>query len=269
MGWVVSTSEAALQQAIVPTTSAAMVDPKRPPKYHAAPIVEAVVELRFASPSTDARAKKAADWLRSRYRSEEIEQLNQAQIDFMAQKVTFTDDGKVHKLSSEDLTHLCHISGKSVAWVERAPYEGWEVFAGRFSEEAPIALKAINDKPISRIGLRYVNRIDVQPQGGLSHYEEYLNFKIDAGPLLEPTNGYLWQLTKRFEDLELSANVQSAVVEPEIPGMHAFTFDIDVFCDSNVPQQPDVVMAKLEEMRDLKNRIFEAGITDKAREQYS
>ncbi|MBO9724289.1 MAG: TIGR04255 family protein [Novosphingobium sp.] len=237
--------------------------------YDRPPIVEAVIEIRFSTAIAENRRKKARDWLANKYAASSIEQQAEVKVHFSSKSADFKNLGPTFTLSSSDQTDGCAINAASIVWVRRAPYEGWEQFKSRFATEMPQALKALGDPNVERIGLRYVNRIDVKIENNEARYEDFLNFRIEHGDLLEPTTSYQWYLTKEFLDINLKTIVQSASVQPEIPGYGAFSFDIDVFCDSKVPSKADEILTKVEEMRDLKNKIFEAGITDEARKQYS
>lgn len=238
-------------------------------RYPNPPVVEAVMEIRFSTTVNNSKLRKAQDRLSKKYNNSKDELQTEVKVDFASRSAKFVDLGHQYRLTSEDQTNLCILTPTSVAWVRRAPYEGWQAFSDRLATEVPVALKTYGDPLVGRIGLRYVNRIDVPASNGVARHEDYLNFRISHGDLLEPTSGFQWLLVREFTDLGLKATVQSGVVEPEVPGFAAFSFDIDVFCDSNPPKSADEILTKLEIMRDLKNRIFEAGITAKAREAYS
>ena len=237
--------------------------------YTSPPITEAVIEVRLSKLLTDAKLQKARDFIASRYENSRSEPMLEGTLHFDTQSATFEQLGMRHTLSSADETDRCVLSPKSLAWTRLAPYPGWVVFAERFETDFRAVFKATGPLPISRLGLRYVNRIDVEPVEGLAHYEEFLNFRIEHGDLLEPTSGFQWIIVKDFPALKLKANVMSAVVEPEIMGWSSFAFDIDVYCNIEVPQTIDDIQAKLKSMRELKNTIFEAGITERARRMYT
>ncbi len=237
--------------------------------YANPPIIEAVFEVRFAEPISEAKVTKAKDWLTNQYANSATEVQAEVKVDFATRSAKFIDVGKKFRLTSTDQTNLCLLAPASAIWVRLAPYEGWESFAARIASELPTTLKAFGNPPLARLGLRYVNRIDVKLIDGIARHEDYLNFRIVHGELLEPTNGFQWRLVKEFNELNLKANVQSGVVETEVPGFAAFSFDIDIFCDSILPKNANEIIEKIEYMRQLKNKIFEAGITEKARKAYS
>jgi uncharacterized protein (TIGR04255 family) len=56
---------------------------------------------------------------------------------------------------------------------------------------------------------------------------------------------------------------------PELPFTTAFLLDIDVAATANLPKDWAGLLEKLAEMRTLKNDIFEAAISNKARKGFS
>ncbi|WP_162184713.1 TIGR04255 family protein [Sphingomonas hengshuiensis] len=237
--------------------------------YSSPPIIEAVIEVRFGEPAKDTRLLKASDWLKPRYSNVSIEEQIEANVDFPTRHAEFVSGGRRYRHSSDDLADAVVLSHTGVAWTRLAPYEGWDQFLSRASQELKSVLKALASPRLTRIGLRFINRIDVPSDiDGLAHYEEYINYRIEAGPLMEPSMGYQWLIRSHHSNHNLIAILQSATVPPEIPGTSAFTLDIDIASVENVPQSSDTVSEKLGHMRELKNDIFEAGITEKARELY-
>jgi uncharacterized protein (TIGR04255 family) len=57
-------------------------------------------------------------------------------------------------------------------------------------------------------------------------------------------------------------------MEPAIPETVAILLDIDVYMLEDLPNTVTALEQKLEDLRNLKNKIFEICITDKARESF-
>lgn len=236
--------------------------------YPRAPILEAVFELRFSEVSLQ-KTSKAVREVRSRYDNQSDETIVEGNLDFQTKSAVFKDLGIRTKLSSSDQTDALHISGSNLVWLRLAPYEGWKPFYERIERELPKVLKALGHPTISRIGLRYVNRIDVPSIDGICYPEHYLSYRIVAGDILEPHDGFMWKIQKYFRDRNLKALVQSGMVNGELPQTAGVTFDIDISVPTDVPSQDRDILSKLCEMRQLKNEIFEGGITAKAREVFN
>jgi uncharacterized protein (TIGR04255 family) len=238
-------------------------------RYSKPPILEVVIELRFSEPVSAVRVKHAGERMAGRYANQAEQEQIEAVANFDTRTAEFKVVGQMVHHTSSDQTELLSISTANLAWAKRAPYDGWDAFIARVTAELGPVLKALHHPSFARLGLRYVNRIDV-PYGddGLTRYEDYINYKIEAGPFLEPSSGYTWVIRSYRPNENLHVTLQSAVVAPEISGTGAFTFDIDVAAETGIPKDVDALMLRLETMRVLKNQIFEAGITERARELY-
>lgn len=235
--------------------------------YARPPITEAVLELRFDK-VPDPKVRKAAAAIRSRYDNSVEDVMAEGSLDFSTRSAKFKDISPRFSLSSSDQTDACAITGVNAVWVRLAPYEGWAPFYGRIESQLPRVLKALGDPKIGRVGLRFINRIDFPMRDGLGYHEDYLTYTVDAGELMEPHNGFKWVIQKSF-DSGLAALVQSATAPPELPGHSAILFDIDIYTNVDAPSKSDDILSCLCKMRQLKNEIFEAGITDKARELFN
>lgn len=236
--------------------------------YPRAPIVEAVMELRFSEVAAS-KVRKTADILRSKYDNYDEEDVLEGNLDFVTRSASFKERSQSFKLSSADQAESLNISPTNAVWVRLAPYEGWSNFCGRISDQLPKVLKLLGAPRISRIGLRFVNRIDFPILDELGYPENYLSFRIETGELLDPHNGFGWVLKKVFLDRKMAATVQSATIPSELPRHGAITFDIDISVEVDTPWKSEEILERLVEMRKLKNEIFEAGITDKARELFN
>jgi uncharacterized protein (TIGR04255 family) len=238
-------------------------------RYSKPPILEVALELRFSEPVSADRVKYASERMAGRYGNQAQQEQVEVVANFDTRAAEFKVVGQMVQHTSSDQTELLSLSTGNLAWAKRAPYDGWQAFIARVTAELGPVLKALQHPSLARIGLRYINRIDV-PYGddGLTRYEDYINYKIEAGPFLEPSTGYTWMIRSYRPEEDLHVTLQSAVVAPEIPGTGAFTFDIDVAAETGIPKDADALILRLETMRVLKNQIFEAGITERAREMY-
>jgi uncharacterized protein (TIGR04255 family) len=60
-----------------------------------------------------------------------------------------------------------------------------------------------------------------------------------------------------------------AIIQPHKPGFVSIVLDIDVFREYQSPANEDETWSTLDRIRDIKNEIFEACITDKTRELFA
>lgn len=118
---------------------------------------------------------------------------------------------------------------------------------------------------IIRIGVRYINRIDIpiDKQGKIKN-EDYLNIYPHLPESIDkPMFNYLNQVTlptpnEYWDTIITSTNMPS----PRINCI-SLLLDIDVFRTKEIPIKEDGLLATLSEVRGIKNDLFEQCITSK------
>lgn len=242
------------------------------PPYPRPPILECVLELRFADSAGPKFVDRISRRIGSNYETTKIEQLVNVQVEIIDGGVSTnsSDPKPLTRMTTNDEADICSVDADKIFWARLAPYEGWEPFEARFERDISDAARDLGGRRVKRIGLRYQNRIDVPVEGDerLCHHENYLTARLSLPALLEPTNGFEWMIAKVFPDLGLSANIRSGSIEPVIPGMGAFLLDIDVAMEVDQLFSKLDLRAHLRKMRELKNEIFESSISDLARETF-
>ncbi len=127
---------------------------------------------------------------------------------------------------------------------------------------------------MTRIGLRYINRIDI-PLADLTkkvngrpvlRMEDYLRFYPQfPEDVFGPSNYIAAQ--QRFEigadDCIGLLNLVSA--PPALLNHMSLVLDLDISREKSVPQNYDALWELIERMRHHKNRLFETVITDRSR----
>lgn len=243
------------------------------PPYSSPPIFECVMELRFQDAPRSRFVERAARRIEGYYDHSHTDRLVNFEVTIVEGSVetNSTEPSPLIKLSSNDQTDTCTLSIDKIYWTGLAPYKGWNEFVGRIERDLAALTKDVGQRALSRIGLRYRNRIDVpieQPTQ-ICRYEDFLEVKINLPDLLDPTSGFEWRLSKEFPELKLAAVIMSSVMQPVIPFMGAFLLDIDIFAHNDVRFDRTYISEILAKMRNLKNEIFESSITDVARESFS
>lgn len=245
-----------------------MTDKPLGPPYEAPPIIEAVVQFRYSDPLPKSAFNKLLKRLKRDYSNELPQVAKGVSLDLDHDKASFSSEPQ-SRLSSVDEADVLVIGQSMLSWSRLAPYEGWFPFWERIRREALIAHEVAGFRKLDRVGVRYINRIDIPVEGEITWYEHYLTINLTLPQLYEAVNNYGWRFEREFADLGLRAIVQSATIAPEIPRHAAFLLDIDVVAMQDLPNKPDEVEALLDKMRKLKNDIFELSITDKARASFS
>jgi uncharacterized protein (TIGR04255 family) len=147
------------------------------------------------------------------------------------------------------------------------PYTKWEQVFAEALRLWDVYVGAAQPKQVSRLAVRYINRMRVAGPAQLSDY-------LAAPPVLPPP---IPQTIREFLSrnyLEDAARNASAVViqalEPQVDrSLISILLDIDSFRDNLTLLPDDPSIPKLfESLRSLKNEIFFASITERTAEMY-
>ena len=238
--------------------------------YPNPPITEAVLEFRFAEPVSKRALTRLSKQIGRSYSTVQPQKEVQFQVNVKTRETEYKSEVDVFRHTSEDQADIFIARPDMLIWSRLAPYEGWNSFMERVHAQLVTVLELLKARKFSRIGMRYINRIDVPPdkKADILRYEDYLSINIMLPQELDPLDSYYWRIERQFRDLGLGAMMQSATLVPEIPGMGSFLLDIDVFTSAAVPVKIDEIFTRLDEMRTLKNALFERAITRMARDSF-
>lgn len=234
-------------------------------QYRRAPIVEAVVEFQYTSEIDMRLIGKLAARIAKRYKLDEVEHSLSTTVAFgKPAEHSKIDIGR--RLSSNDRRHSCHIRTGSLLFVELAPYEGWTTFQERIERDFA-TLSSFDQFPVlKQIGMRYINRIDIH-RGRFPDWKipDFLNYSPSPVPQHFLQNVEYSATPKRPFVIKM---ITATVVSP-VPYSDALALDIDVIRNADLPADVSGVISLLDQMRMVRNEIFEDSITDKAREIFS
>ena len=133
--------------------------------YKKPPITEAIIEIKFTSSIDDVTFERAKKKFDSEYtQSEKIINNNL----LVNQPSTGSESPVVDintvtgtRFSNGDMTELLLLWSDSMVVSQLAPYKGFESFAKRFIKDFSLLKRVTGHREISRIGVRYINRIDI------------------------------------------------------------------------------------------------------------
>ena len=232
--------------------------------YPKPPIIEAVVEFRVESAISDQLLETVCKKLRDAYPTQQQLKVQQFSIEAGENPSLKTTEEFGRKVTNEDGTDIVSLGPRAFSVSRLAPYKCYEDFSKEISAVWDIIYKQTGYRRITRIGMRYINRIDVELSDDIARYEDFLNLKINIPEKFDIVDHY--DLSFQIPlDSHCKARVQSGVMPPAIIGYASFSVDIDVYVDENVPQKKPEIFALLETMRRQKNELFESFVTDKAR----
>ena len=245
------------------------------PQYSKPPITEAVIEFQFEGECPDQARAKITRKLRKRYPVEEImqEMLFQGSSTLVSHSVTPIG----FKLSSQDRTEIVTLTNTGTApglpvnrsaalsTSQLAPYHGWDSFATRFLEAWDIVEKALHRRKVTRMGVRFINRIDIP--GALDDAGRWVRIAPDMPQELPMPVAFSVNTVLPL-DSDTHANVGMTVVNPVLPFHSAILLDIDVYWISPIPDLHDGRAEILNSLHNKKNLIFETCITDETRQLF-
>lgn len=237
-------------------------------RYKKAPILEAVLEFRW-SPS------KSLDELKAVLTSAAFDGFGEpkprvqidATVDLDANAFSHQQRQLGFEAARRDGSEIVFLEEQKFVFVQRAPYDRWEHFSQRALKLLTATVSALNVDEFSRVGLRFVNRIDIPDHGEQgANTDEYVTITF-AGPRHD--FGIIEEFQMRVVKSSTKEGLRYALVlattESPLPDHSAILLDIDVFTLKPVPASGEKLINMLGEMRVEKNDIFEKCLTDKAR----
>lgn len=241
--------------------------------YSHPPITEAVIEIRFADAVSDRLLLSVSHALAQRYPGEQVLQNMQLEVSVAASSRPATAQWaagpQAYRRASSSEAELAIVAPTSLIVSQLPDYPGWEVFFDRFRQDWSLWKREVGYQKIVRVGVRYINRLDLPAAGPVVDHEHYLNVFARTPDELGPTMLYGVQAIFRSEPANGLITINSGIVPSPLEGYLSIMLDIDVGRDNDLPQRDEGLLSLLQELRVEKNRLFEACITDRARELFS
>lgn len=238
--------------------------------YPKAPITEAVIDLRVELPENVGLEplKHAHDGQEAAY--PRVEQMNVA-VGHMevGKQVTTTAStravGYWYRSGDGKQIYQARLDGFTMSRL--APYERWESFRDEARRLWNIYKGAADPRSIVRVAVRYINRIDIPLP--LQDFKDYLRTVPEVSPdLPQGLAGYFMRLAIPLDEIKSVCLLNEAIIEPAAPNTVSVVLDIDVFRTVDLPGDDEAIWSFVDELRHRKNSVFEACITDKARELF-
>lgn len=233
--------------------------------YMRPPITEAVIEIRFSQSMKGFDIGKAEKNFRKIYATENKQKAINVTVNINAEKMKKIEEDFV-RFSSNDMTQIFILKKNSFIVSQLAPYTAWENLIERFERDYSVLKKHAGHQEIIRIGVRYINRIDIpHTQDNVLHESEYLNIYPKYPSILGNLTSYTIQQRSKLDAIMASLTINSAVVPSPLANHTSILLDIDIGRDNDLPQNINDVLSFLNQVRNEKNSIFEACITERAR----
>lgn len=234
--------------------------------YKKAPITEAVIELRFARPFDPSVVEDAARRMKDEYFFEDIDDGINLKYEVGTSKAEIQTAWQGKKLSSLDRTDCLFFRTNTFVCSRLAPYTGWENFYERAARAWQVWRKVAGPTELARLGVRYVNRIDIPDASGAPmNVEEYLNVSPRSPEFGGHMSSYTMQIVRPLGSDNCVLVLNSSTVTPPLIGFAALALDIDIFRDTDLPRRDEDLWALINRIRAYKNNVFETCITDQSR----
>lgn len=240
--------------------------------YTRPPITEAVIEIRFEENLSLDQMQKIRNDLQKNYSfSENIEEVG-FKIDPKNKIMSKISEGIVgFKLTNEDQTEVSQIKQNSMVCSKLAPYSGWESFQPRAVADWDIWRKTTKNKKIDRIGVRFINRIDIPYITGVKiDLEDYLTVvpKYPEPDLISSFTEYTMQVKGPFVAEGFGLILNSHIVKSPLIDHFSVVLDLDLYPMGELPQRDDKIWELVNDIREHKNLAFEMCIKDNARKLF-
>ena len=242
-----------------------------PRHYPKAPITEALIDIRVELPegTTVRELETVQTGLESVYptRKQRHVAVVQAQVGraLAAAAASSQPDGVLLVSGDEKQVFQARLDGFTFSRL--APYEEWDTFRSEARRLWDVYRCVAKPAKVTRLAVRYINRLDLPMP--VHDLKEYLRTVPEVSPdLPQDLAGCFMQLRIQQCDLQSCLLLTEAIIEPAKPGVASVVLDIDVFRVDEVPTEEKAIWSVLEELRGRKNEVFEACITDKARELF-
>jgi uncharacterized protein (TIGR04255 family) len=138
---------------------------------------------------------------------------------------------------------------------------GWDEFRPRISRALDAYWTVIQPQGVARIGIKYINKLVVP--GEVATAKEYLKCAL---PEVDGLPNHLLNLMSRVE-YAYPDGVRLILSQGKVE--NEFILDIDVILESRVALAREDTDAKIDDLRVREREVFEAVITDKARELFN
>lgn len=236
--------------------------------YISPPITEATIELRVKKGITLKEQEKITTKLKKFYPN--LQKINETVIgqNLANGEMTVSQLPTGYRLVSDNQAEIVIVQPLSFAVARLAPYPGWDECLNKFVSAWKIWKGIIGTSSLARIGIRYINRIDI-PTADTEKIdiESYLNFYPIVPAFSDaPMTSYFIQATKPTSNSLWTASITSTIQPSPLINNMSFLLNIDVFRTEDIPLNDDDLWIILNDARKLKNEIFQQCITPRVEE---
>jgi uncharacterized protein (TIGR04255 family) len=173
--------------------------------------------------------------------------------------------GYLFKSADENQVFQARLDGFALSRLK--PYESWKPFRDEARRLWDVYRSVAKPTRVTRVAVRYINRLDLPLP--VQDLKDYLRTAPEvSSDLPQELAGYFLRLELPFKDIASVLVVNQTIVAPATPNVASVVLDVDVFRVDDLPPDEQSMWDFFEVLRARKNEVFEACITDRARELF-
>lgn len=174
-------------------------------------------------------------------------------------------DGYLFRSANENKIVQARLDG--FTFNKLKPYENWKNFYGEARSLWELYKKIINPIRVDRIGLRYINRIEMPIP--FADFNEYILTNPHVAPELpQALSHFFMRIEIPNDEIGALALIILTIQKPNELNKLPLIFDIDVFKNANYSDEMSEMWGDFNNLRNFKNEIFFNSLTDKAKELF-
>jgi uncharacterized protein (TIGR04255 family) len=241
------------------------------PHLKNAPIIEAVVDIKtipslnYSPEKLRSFHEKVKNFLPIYEDAFQIEAQFQVGVSPVSAQEKKTECAR---LKNVDSSYIALVHSSSISLSKINPYTNWDDLREKTKFLWELYKSELNPQIITRLALRYINRIDIEP--GARIEDSFKTFPALSETLPQVLAGYRLQLVLPSED-QLSTAVINQVYDPAIGapmGVASIIFDIDAFQNVQMDPTSDEIWSVFETLHSFKNDVFFESLTESTRKKY-
>ncbi len=243
------------------------------PKLNAAPITEALLDIRASLPAeTDLdRLATFHESILDRYPTKRERSHWETQFELQPGGMAGVkqSQGGVdgYLFISKDETEIVQARRDGFTFNKLKPYVSWMEFRTEGKRLWDHYREIASPVSASRIALRYINKIDLPLPVDL---KEYIRTTPEIAPALpQALSGFFMRLVLPFEKRNCTGIITLTLGDPQRPDCVALVFDIDVYREGTFNAQDEMIWTFMEDLRNTKNDIFFKSLTPKTMDLFN
>ena len=246
--------------------------------YPNPPITEALIDIRIdpLPESTLATLESLHDTVRGDYPNKETKKYWEGSVDIRENRPFATVQQHSQPIGflfrSQDQKQIVQyrLDGFTFNRLRPYPSQGWPIIRDEARKLWEHYLHNIAPKSIARIGLRYINQINIPAPDQQIELEDYFTEppRVPNG-IPQTFENFLVRLVVPCPELAAKAIItQSCVPFSASATTLSFILDIEVLTNNTDPLDAVDVWDFLDRFREFKNKVFESSLTRKTKELF-